>query len=198
MREDCTSFAEKLTGLFSGIVADTMTVGVLRELDDLDVTLAQLEALSLIVERRKTTVGAIAVGLGVSHVAAVKLVEKLGRKELVTRNTPDSDHRLSEIGPTTAGVSLVRRVREGRVQRLARVLDAMAPEERRALVKGLEAFVTAALRNEGALDALCVSCQTVHPTDCVDFRLIESRELAWGPGKGAPGVQYRHGAAGED
>ena len=40
MREEY-SFAEKLTSLFSDIIFKTMTVQLLRELDDLDITLPQ-------------------------------------------------------------------------------------------------------------------------------------------------------------
>ena len=173
MREECTSFAEKLTGLFSDIVVRTMTVQLLRELDELDITLSQLQALTQVAERRKCSVGAVAEGLGVTHPAAVKLVDKLARKGLLTRGVAAADHRQAEIGITDEGRRLVNAVRQERTQRLARVLDEMNPDERQALIHGLQGFVTAALRNEGALDQLCVSCQTLLPTDCDDFRQLE-------------------------
>ena len=44
------------------------------------------------------------------------------------------------------------------------------------------AKITAALRNEGALDALCQSCQTLLPTDCMDFRLILAEKAPASPG----------------
>jgi DNA-binding MarR family transcriptional regulator len=172
MREECTSFAEKLTGLFSDIVLKTMTVQLLRELDELDITLSQLQALTHVAERRKCSVGAIAEGLGVTHPAAVKLVDKLVRKNLVTRGVAPVDHRQSEITITPDGLRLVNEVRRQRTQRLTQVLDRMSAEERQALIHGLEAFVTAALRDQGALDALCMSCQTLLPTDCIDFQMM--------------------------
>ncbi len=177
MREECSSFAEKLTGLFSDIVYKTMTVQLLRELDELDVTLSQLQALTFIAERRRCSVGAIAEGLGVTHPAAVKLVDKLARKELVTRSVAESDHRQAEISVTEAGRELVAQVRRERTQRLEEVLDRMEPRERHALIDGLQAFVTAALQNEGCLDALCASCQALLPTDCNDFRLITEEQV---------------------
>src|ERR671916_2974163 len=103
MREECTSFAEKLTGLFSDIVLKTLTVQLLRELDEMDITLSQLQALSHIAERRKCSVGAIAEGLGVTHPAAVKLVDKLAKKGLVTRAVAAMDHRQTDITATAAG-----------------------------------------------------------------------------------------------
>src|SRR5437870_360146 len=121
MREECTSFAEKLTGLFSEIVIKTMTVQLLRELDELDITLSQLQALTHIAERRKCTVGAIAEGLGVTHPAAVKLVDKLVKKDLVTRGIGAADHRQSEIAATAEGLRLVNQVRQERTQRLTQV-----------------------------------------------------------------------------
>jgi DNA-binding MarR family transcriptional regulator len=172
MREECTSFAEKLTGLFSDIVVKTMTVQLLRELDELDITLSQLQALTYVAERGKCSVGALAERLGVTHPAAVKLVDKLIRKELVTRTVAVEDHRQSDIRITDEGRRLVNDVRQERTHRLEHVLDRMAPEERQALIQGLQAFVTAALRDEGALDRLCVSCQALQPTDCSDFRVL--------------------------
>jgi DNA-binding MarR family transcriptional regulator len=172
MREECTSFAEKLTGLFSEIVVKTMTVQLLRELDDMDVTLSQLQALTHVAERGKCSVGSIAEGLGVTHPAAVKLVDKLVRKELVTRGVAAADHRQSEIAPTADGRRIVNAVRRERTQRLVQVLDRMSAEDRQDLINGLQAFVTAALRDQAALDQLCVSCQALEPSECEDFRLI--------------------------
>src|SRR5438552_1914893 len=100
MREECASFAEKLTGLFSDIVVRTMTVQLLRELDELEITLSQLQALTHVAERGKCSVGSIAEGLRVTHPAAVKLVDKLVRKELVTRGTAPGDHRQTDIAVT--------------------------------------------------------------------------------------------------
>lgn len=172
MREDCTSFAEKLTGLFSDIVNKTMTVHLLRELDEMDITISQLQALTSIAERRKSSVGAIAERLGVTHPAAVKLIDKLVKKELVTRGIAAADHRQSEIEITHEGLRLINLVRRERMERLTQVLDRMPADDRQALIQGLEAFVLAALRDEGALNALCVSCQALLPTDCADFVLI--------------------------
>ena len=95
MREECTSFAEKLTGLFSDIVTETMTVHLLRELDEREITLSQLQALTYVAERGKCSVGAIAEGLGVTHPAAVKVVEKLARKELIHRGVAAATCRQS-------------------------------------------------------------------------------------------------------
>lgn len=172
MREACTSFAEKLTGLFSEIVVKTMTVQLLRELDELDITLSQLQALTLVAERGKCSVGGLAEGLGVTHPAAVKLIDKLVRKELVTRSVGIEDHRQSTIGITSEGRRIVNEVRRARTERLEGVLDRMCAEDRQALIHGLQSFVTAALRNEGALDQLCVSCQALMPSDCDDFRVL--------------------------
>ena len=175
MREECTSFAEKLTGLFGDIVMKARTTPLLRELDERDMTLSQLQALTFICERGKSSVCAIAERLGVTHPAAVKLVDKLARKELVTRRVADADHRLAEIAPTAEGRRLVNWVRREREQRLTEVLARMPEEDRQALMRGLQAFVRAASPTEDALDALCMSCQALMPTNCEDFHLITDR-----------------------
>lgn len=169
MREACSSFAEKLTGLFSEIVFKTMTVQLLRDLEEMEISLSQLQALNWIAERRCSTVGDIAGGLSVTHPAAVKLINRLEEKRWVDRTVSPSDHRQSMISATPAGRELVNAVRSERMQRLQQVLDRMAPADREALIRGLESFVTAALQSEGALDGICWSCQTLLPTDCQDF-----------------------------
>lgn len=181
MREECTSFAEKLTGLFSEIVVKSMTVQLLRELDELEITLSQLQALTLVAERGRSSVGSLAEGLGVTHPAAVKLVDKLVRKRLVTRGVAATDHRQSVIEATIEGRRLVNELRRERTLRLEAVLDRMPDRDRAALIQGLESFVTAALRDERALDALCVSCQALLPTDCDDFRLMTLERILAAP-----------------
>ena len=177
MREECTSFAEKLTGLFTDIVVKTMTVQLLRELDEREITLSQLQALTQIAERGKCSVGALAEGLGITHPAAVKLADKLVRKELVDRRVGAEDHRQSELTATAEGLRLVNRIRRERAQRLVYLLDQMPGEDRQALIQGLQAFVTAALKDEGALDQICVNCQALLPSDCGDFQLIPRERL---------------------
>lgn len=184
MREECTTFAEKLTGIFSDIVLKTLTVQPLRELDDLDITLSQVQALTLVAERRKCSVGALAEGLGVTHPAAVKLVDKLAKKGMVTRGIAAEDHRQSEITATPEGRRIVGEVLHARTERLAQVLDRMCPEDRHALIHGLQSFVTAALRDEKALDQLCRSCQALEPTDCDDFRVLLSERAPAAPTAG--------------
>ncbi len=170
MREECTHFAEKLTSLFSDIIFKTMTVQLLRELDDLDISLPQLQALTFVAEHRNCSVGALAEGLGVTHPAAVKSVDRLVKKGLIVRAVAAADHRQAELSATPGGRNLVNEIRAQRTRRLARVLDRMSPEERLAMIRGLEKFVTTALMDEGALHGLCLSCQTLLPTDCKDWK----------------------------
>jgi MarR family transcriptional regulator, organic hydroperoxide resistance regulator len=169
MREECTKFAEKLSSLFSEIIFRTLTVQLLRELEELDITLPQLQALTHVGERQKCSIGEIADGLSVTHPAAVKMVDRLVKKGMLTRSISSSDHRQAEIQITAGGRELVNTVRRERTERLSRVLEQMPADERAAMIQGLERFVTIALRNEGALDAICCSCQTLLPTDCKDW-----------------------------
>lgn len=168
MREECAKFADRLAGLFSEIILKTMTVPLLRELEERDITLSQLHALTHVGERRSCSIGEIAEGLDVTHPAAVKMVDRLAKKGLVTRSVSALDHRQAEIQIAPAGRELVQRVGRERSERLARVLEQMTPEERQGLIRGLERFVGASL-SARALDQICQSCQTLLPTDCRDW-----------------------------
>lgn len=170
MREECFKFADRLAGLFSDIIFKTLTVQLLRELEELDVTLPQLHALTHVGERQNCSIGEIAEGLGVTHPAAVKMVDRLLRKGLVTRSVSATDHRQAQIRITEEGRRLVHRVSQERTERMARVLERMTPEERLGLIRGLERFVAASL-DARALDEICRCCQTLLPTDCKDWPL---------------------------
>jgi DNA-binding MarR family transcriptional regulator len=168
MREECFKFADRLAGLFSEIIFKTLTVKLLRDLEELDITLSQLHALTHVGERRHCSIGAIADGLGVTHPAAVKMVDRLLKKGLVSRSVSSTDHRQAEIQITPEGRELVHRVSLERTERLARVLERMTPEDRLGLIRGLERFVAASLDSR-ALDEICRCCQTFLPTDCKDW-----------------------------
>src|SRR5437763_4296203 len=120
MREECSSFAEKLTGLFSDIIVKTMNVQLLRDLEEMGITVSQLQALTLVAERRSHSVGELAERLAVTHPAAVKLAQRLHDKGLIDRSTPESDHRQSVLTATCHGRELVNRIRRERAQRLSR------------------------------------------------------------------------------
>lgn len=177
-RDECTSFAEKLTGMFSEIIAQSMTSQLIDELDERDVTLSQLHALTWIAEHSPCSVGALAHGLRVTHPAAVRLVEKLARRSLVLKGTAPGDHRQAALRPTEAGLRLARTARRERVKRLERVLDRMDPEARQGLIQGLQEFVAAALQNGQAVDQLCMSCQALRPEPCDMFPLLDRLEPA--------------------
>ncbi len=82
-------------------------------------------------------------------------MDRLAKKGLVERAVAPSDHRQAVLTVTPEGRGLVNEIRIQRMERLSRVLDQMAPEDRQALIHGLERFVTTALMNERALDGLC-------------------------------------------
>lgn len=175
MRENCVSFAELLTGVFTDTIARTLSVEILKDLDELEVTMSQLQTLTLLAEHEPCSIGGIADSVGVTHPAAVKLVDKLVAKGLALRGVAQTDHRQAAIRITSLGRRLVNRVRAERTQRLARVLDSMQADEREALIRGLQGFVSAALQGEQTLDRLCGSCQALLPTDCDDFRPLPRR-----------------------
>src|SRR2546423_485413 len=126
MREACCTYAEKLTGLFSEIVGRDMAA-LLRELQEREITLAQLHALGWIAEHPpQRSVTEIASGLGISHPAVVKLLNHLQEKDLVARAACPTDHRQSLASVTAAGITLLRAVRAERAERLRRVLERMA------------------------------------------------------------------------
>jgi hypothetical protein len=87
----------------------------------------------------------------------------------VTRTQSETDHRQSLLRATEPGRQLVIAVRTERTQRLASVLEQMSQAERMGLIRGLERFVEAASTDGRALYSICLSCQTLLPSDCKDW-----------------------------
>src|SRR5262245_51562343 len=136
MREECGNFAEKLTGLFSDIVFKT-TLLSLQDEEALDVTVAQLHALAWVAEHGPCSVREIAEGLGVTHPAVIKLVNRLQEKGLAQRSLCARDHRQAAIAATAQGRDLVNRTRAARAERLEQVMARMSDTDRQALIRGL-------------------------------------------------------------
>jgi hypothetical protein len=99
--------------------------------------------------------------------AASQLVERLVRRELVTRQESDKDRRSARVELTGAGRELVARAREEREEWFRNIWEKLPSDSRTRLVECLEEFISVALTTEQDVDKACVKCGIEHLAFCI-------------------------------
>jgi len=110
----------------------------------LNLTVAQLKCLVLIASERSTNSKRLAEALGVTPANITSIADRLVEQGLVSRRENPEDRRMLLIELTEKGDNLLRNLRERGMSRLSEVLSLMAPEDLKALERGLSALVRVA------------------------------------------------------
>ncbi len=129
-------------------------------------TPAQLEGLRFVLTHPRCRVKDVARGLRVSHPAATKLVDRLVAKGTLARETNTEDRREVNLSLTAAGGEALASSRRSQSRSLAATLARMTARDRRSLEIGLRAYLGAALRTPGEVEAVCGRCGTEHVPEC--------------------------------
>jgi DNA-binding MarR family transcriptional regulator len=95
--------------------------------------------------------------VGLSHSAAVRLVDRLAGDGLVHRH-PGADRRSVSIRLTAHGRRAAQRLRREREEALVNLLAALAPEERRALLALAEKVLAGAVSGRWEARLICRLC----------------------------------------
>lgn len=159
--------AERITSLFSRIMMRHMTLRSLAEVKSEGLSLPQLQCLRYLAQHGQCRLGQVSEGLSISSPAATKLVDRLVKKGLVSNCQSASDRRSAQIDLTDEGRRLIDGFRDRRLARLNGVLSRMQPDDREALLRGLEEFAATAMEDEAAIRAACLRCGIDHEDDCV-------------------------------
>jgi len=138
------------------LVASRALVGVAARTlpDSAGVTLQQYRVLVLLFSEGGTTVGRLAIRLGVHQSSVTRLCDRLAGKELIKRTSGIEDRREIQISLSAAGRRLVERVSAQRRDELREVAARMSVEARQQAVAGLLAFAEAAGERTFLLDPL--------------------------------------------
>ncbi|MBU6428090.1 MAG: MarR family winged helix-turn-helix transcriptional regulator [Cyanobacteria bacterium REEB65] len=166
---------EKLVDLFASLVANFLGDGMLAEAEAGEVTCTQLDALRYLARHSPNFVGHLSSGLAISYPAATKAVDRLVAKSLVDRQSDPHDRRKEGLTVTPEGLELLERVRKIRGDRLEAVLTRMEDTERKALVRGLRGFLTAAFLTDNQLvGQTCERCGS----DCFETCVLYQTHVA--------------------
>lgn len=109
-----------------------------------EVTLTQYRTLVVLQSRGPQTLQDLAAELQVVPSSASRMCDRLVRKGLIERCTPERNRREVQLSISEAGVDIVARVAGDRKRRLRRIIDGMSDGAREALVAALQEFSEAA------------------------------------------------------
>ena len=98
---------------------------------------AQMRALLIIESAGSLNLSRLALALGASASAASRLVDRMQLAELLTRDRAAASRREIVLVPTESGRRLAEWVRGRRRAALGEVMQAMTPDGRAALMRGL-------------------------------------------------------------
>ncbi len=111
-----------------------------REDEALGVSAARLSALSVLVFGGPMSLGALAEAEQVSAPTMTRLAQELEREGWARREVADADARRVRLSATPAAMRLLRRGRDGRLDALSAAIDALAPDDRKAIGAALPAL----------------------------------------------------------
>ena len=162
-----TAYVDKISSLFGRIIANSLQLQAPDDLGEVDLTFQQLQAMIFAGHHEPCSIGDIASGLAISHPAAVKLIERLQRKELVTKAEDAQDRRVSCVDLTPLGRRIVETVQAKRTAMVKHAMRDMTPGEQAALINGLEKLLAATLETENLIESVCLRCGASHTQNCV-------------------------------
>jgi DNA-binding MarR family transcriptional regulator len=166
MADQNQAYVQMLADLFSETVLKTLTLRLIEETSEVELTHSQYQALRYLYSHGRCTVGHIAEGLSISYPASTKLVTRLAEKGLVTRTEGVTDRRQAEVDLTEQGTQIITALRQTRMDRFDAVMQRLSPADRAALTRGLERFVVAAIQDEGVNRDICLRCGTDRLDEC--------------------------------
>jgi DNA-binding MarR family transcriptional regulator len=166
----------KLCDIFVNVLERVLTDEALEGAPCDGLSLSQWQGLLFIQRHAKCPIRQLAEGLGVSHPAAVKLVERLARKGLIKRQEGATDRRVVELSLSASGRACVDYVRDHRARGLERIMAQLESDEAEGLRRGLQAFVHAALADRGTVSKVCLHCGVEHVAECLVSQAREQHE----------------------
>jgi DNA-binding MarR family transcriptional regulator len=116
----------------------------LLKADAEDLSQHELQLLHHVPAEKGVSLGVVARHLGIPKSSASEQVKSLQRRGFLTRHRDPEDERQLAIVLTDAGVARVRHDSVLDLARLAAALKKVSPEDRRALLTGLERLAAAA------------------------------------------------------
>lgn len=177
MEKESAIYTEHILDIFSEVIHETITMDPLHDAGGM-VTPPLAQCLQFIFRHGMCSITDIARGLSITDSAASQLTDRLVKKGLVIRSASPQDRRLAQIRLTGEGHDILNKIRHRRIVNMSKILDRMQPESRRALIAGLERFITAAIEDSKTAQAACIHCGKDHIAECIINKLHQATTSA--------------------
>ncbi len=139
-----TAEAQQLLDLLNALGSTTFRQLLWQRASDLDLTYAQSQVLFYVADHPGCHMGDVAKAFGVTLPAVTHIIDRLEEKQFVVRGDHPADRRVYLLEPTRQGKALVQEIHTMQMRGVEDVLRRMTGEDRRRMLKGLEALVDAA------------------------------------------------------
>ncbi len=160
------SIFEKTTKLFCQAIIYRIVKPSLEGLAKEQLTEVQLSCINYVSVHPEPSIGEIADGLAISNAASAKLVDRLVKKKLLTREEDPQDRRVLKIKLTFKGNELLKDIQKIEAKQFNDILSRMHKDEIEALESGLNSFLRAALEKPEQIDEICLRCGWNHIINC--------------------------------
>jgi DNA-binding MarR family transcriptional regulator len=124
---------------------------------------SEAAALNLVLAENGVSIGALARGLGLSHSAAVRVVDRLERRRLLRRTTPGPGRTVA-LEVTARGRRRAEQSIGARARILERATAGLSPDERETLLGLLARAVSSLAHDQDEIDRACRLCDQ---RDCI-------------------------------
>ncbi len=138
--------AQRLLDLLNALGSTTFRQLLWQRASELDLTYAQSQVLFYVAEHAGCHMGEVAKAFGVTLPAVTHIIDRLEQKQFVLRGDHPADRRVYVLEPTPQGRALVQELHAMQMRGVEEVLARMAAQDRRRVIKGLEALVDAATK----------------------------------------------------
>ncbi|HEA46900.1 MAG TPA: MarR family transcriptional regulator [bacterium] len=135
-------YISRLENLFPDIM-EAMSFKIVQELAELNITLAQFQALSLLAEKKGCIMSELARGMSQSFSATTGIVDRLIRNSLVRRERDKKDRRVVWVFITSKGKYTVEQFNRYRKEHLISILKSLKEKDRKTLIQAMEIFAQA-------------------------------------------------------
>ncbi len=158
--------ADRLCRVFCNVIDDVITARALHEAAGGELSRAQFAGLQYVALHPQCCIKDLARGLAISHPAAVKLVERLEGRGLLSRSSHERDRRVVQLTPTTAGSEQAHAIMVARTRAIEAVLEKAGADSSCALFHCMEVFIRTALTDQKDRDGVCLHCGKHHSDGC--------------------------------
>jgi DNA-binding MarR family transcriptional regulator len=162
------------TRIFAKAVDEVLEERLLAQVAGRQLTPSQMKVLELVAFTDVQTLSELAAFLGISTPAASKSVDKLVRRNLLSRVGGGTDRRSIRVTLTEEGRQMLVAYDFARTNRLMDLFSQFPPEELKRVATLLDQISTAVVRKTAKAEDLCLQCGIHFRETCLVRQLLHT------------------------